>query len=55
MKTFLQLAALALLILSENNISSLPIIYLGNIFLWIAGLLTLYTGYDYIKASIKHF
>ena len=54
MKTFLQLAALALLILSENNISSLPIIYLGNIFLWIAGLLTLYTGYDYIKASIKH-
>ena len=54
-KTLLQLCSLALLILSESitNISS--IVYLGKFFLWIAGLLTLYTAYDYIKASIKHF
>ena len=31
------------------------IIYLGKILLWLAGLLTLYTAYDYIKGSIKHF
>jgi CDP-diacylglycerol--glycerol-3-phosphate 3-phosphatidyltransferase len=54
-KTFLQLAALGLLILSESNLNLLFIIYLGKAFLWIAGILTLYTAYDYIKGSIKHF
>jgi len=54
-KTFLQLAALGLLILSESNLNLLFIIYLGKTFLWIAGILTLYTAYDYIKGSIKHF
>ena len=54
-KTFLQLASLGLLILSESNLNILFIIYLGKTFLWIAGVLTLYTAYDYIKGSIKHF
>ena len=54
-KTLLQLCALALLILSESITNLVPIIYLGKFFLWIAGLLTLYTAYDYVKASIKHF
>ena len=55
LKTLLQLCALALLILSESLTNSNVIIYLGTIFLWIAGLLTLYTAYDYVKGSIKHF
>ena len=55
LKTMLQLSSLALLILSESITNLFVIIYLGKIFLWIAGLLTLYTAYDYIKASIKHF
>tara|TARA_B100001769_G_C22068779_1_gene575172 strand:+ start:860 stop:1402 length:543 start_codon:yes stop_codon:yes gene_type:complete len=55
LKTLLQLCALALLILSESITNIIPIIYLGKFFLWVAGLLTLYTAYDYIKASIKHF
>ena len=55
LKTLLQLCALALLILSESLNNTNVIIYLGTIFLWIAGLLTLYTAYDYVKASIKHF
>ncbi len=55
LKTFLQLCALALLILSEGITNITPVIYLGKLFLWIAGLLTLYTAYDYVKASIKHF
>ena len=55
LKTLLQLSALALLILSESITNIVSIIYLGKLFLWIAGLLTLYTAYDYVKASIKHF
>ncbi len=55
LKTLLQLCALALLILSESITEIAPIIHLGKIFLWVAGLLTLYTAYDYVKASIKHF
>ena len=55
LKTLFQLCALALLILSESLYYISPIIYLGKFFLWVAGLLTLYTAYDYIKTSIKHF
>ena len=55
LKTFLQLCALAFLILSESLINTSLIKYLGTIFLWIAGILTLYTAYDYIKGSVKHF
>ncbi len=55
LKTLLQLFALAFLILSESIVDLSLILYLGNIFLWVSALLTLYTGYDYIKGSIKHF
>ena len=55
LKTLLQLFALAILILSESIYNLSLIIFIGKLFLWIAGLLTLYTAYDYIKASIKHF
>jgi len=55
LKTSLQLIALAILILSESGISFIPILFLGKIALWSAGLLTLYTGYDYLKTGLKHF
>ena len=55
LKTLFQLCALAFLILSDSVVSITAIILLGKIFLWIAGLLTLYTAYDYVKGSIKHF
>ena len=54
-KTLFQLSALALLILSESSIDMTPILYLGKIFLWVAAVLTLYTAYDYVKGSVKHF
>ena len=54
LKTSLQLIALGILILSESGISVVPIILLGKIALWAAALLTLYTGYDYLKSGIKH-
>ena len=55
LKTSLQLAALAILILSESGITIIPIVFLGKIALWSAALLTLYTGYDYLKSGLKHF
>ena len=54
-KTGIQLIALALLILSESGMSILPIMLIGKVALWIAGLLTLYTGYDYLKSGLRHF
>tara|TARA_Y100001970_G_scaffold108102_1_gene135213 strand:+ start:38780 stop:39328 length:549 start_codon:yes stop_codon:yes gene_type:complete len=55
LKTTIQLIALALLILSESQLDLLPIMLIGNIALWLAGLLTLYTGFDYLKSGLKHF
>ena len=55
LKTSLQLIALAILILSESGISFIPILFIGKIALWGAGLLTLYTGYDYLKSGLRHF
>ena len=54
-KTSMQLIALAFLILSESGITLIPIISIGKIALWIAGMLTLYTGYDYLKSGLRHF
>ena len=54
-KTALQLIALGILILSEGGITVLPVLMFGKIALWIAALLTLYTGYDYLKSGLKHF
>ena len=55
LKTSLQLMALAILILSESGISIIPILFLGKIALWGAAILTLYTGYDYLKSGLRHF
>ena len=54
-KTALQLIALGILILSEGGITIVPVLMFGKIALWIAALLTLYTGYDYLKSGLKHF
>ena len=54
-KTALQLIALGILILSEGGFTVVPILMFGKIALWIAALLTLYTGYDYLKSGLRHF
>tara|TARA_B100002051_G_C16603562_1_gene569371 strand:- start:444 stop:992 length:549 start_codon:yes stop_codon:yes gene_type:complete len=54
-KTSFQLIALAILILTESGITIVPIFIIGQFALWIAGLLTLYTGYDYLKSGLRHF
>ena len=53
-KTAVQMGALTILILGSkgSGIESLDII--GQVSIWIASILTMVTGYSYLKASIKY-
>lgn len=51
-KTTVQLVALGFLIIGSSGEAVLPgTIEIGIVLLWAAALLTLYTGWDYMKAS----
>ena len=55
-KTTAQLFALGFLIAGPAGDAVLPnTIVIGTVLLWVAALLTLYTGWDYMKASYDHF
>lgn len=55
-KTTIQLVALGFLIVgSENAPFWIPATLIGDFLLWIAGGFTIITGYDYWRASLKHF
>ena len=53
-KTTLQILALAILILNESGIEAIPILFFGKFAIWVAAILTLYTGYDYLRSGFKH-
>ena len=54
-KTTLQLIALGFLIAGDAGEKVLPgTVKIGMLLLWAAALLTLYTGWDYMKASYDH-
>ena len=54
-KTTLQLVALGFLIAGPAGDAVVPVVSMvGLCLLWISALLTLYTGWDYMKAGIKH-
>lgn len=54
-KTTLQMVALGALVWAEGGPAfGLPALEVGLALLWIAAVLTLYTGYDYLKAGLKH-
>ncbi|HLH11304.1 MAG TPA: CDP-diacylglycerol--glycerol-3-phosphate 3-phosphatidyltransferase [Methylovirgula sp.] len=54
-KTFLQLVALGFLIAGPAGEPLIPgTIHIGLALLWISALLTLYTGWDYLRAGIAH-
>jgi cardiolipin synthase len=54
-KTFLQLLAVGFLIAGEAGDLILPITSLIGIgLLWFSAILTLYTGWDYFRAGIRH-
>ena len=55
-KTTMQLIAIAALLVAPalQGAKSGVIIDLGLSFFWVAALVTLYTGYDYFRAGLKH-
>src|ERR1700754_928875 len=54
-KTFLQLLAVGFCIAGEAGDKVLPITTeIGIALLWLSALLTLYTGWDYFRAGVRH-
>lgn len=54
-KTTAQLIAVGFLVAGPAGERVLPgTINIGTVLLWIAALLTIYTGWDYLKAGIRH-
>lgn len=53
-KTAIQMIAISFLLLGEAGPAWLPVTRIGEISLWIAAGLTLITGYDYLRAGLRH-
>jgi len=53
-KTAIQMLALGFLIVGDAGPDVLPVSLIGEIGLWIAGILTAITGYDYMARGLKH-
>ena len=53
-KTAVQLVALPLLMVSKDTPASWHFGLVGEVFLWTAAVLTLITGYDYLKQGLKY-
>lgn len=54
-KTTMQMVALGFLICGPAGDRIVPYIsYIGLLLLWVSALLTLYTGYDYLRAGLNH-
>jgi len=54
-KTTIQLLALGFLIVGRYAPDSIPATTIGDFGIWIAGVFTLVTAWDYWRASLKHF
>ncbi|MBH63855.1 MAG: CDP-diacylglycerol--glycerol-3-phosphate 3-phosphatidyltransferase [Alphaproteobacteria bacterium] len=53
-KTTLQILAIAFLLSGDAGDMLLPAKEIGTVCLWVAAALTLYTGYDYLRAGLAH-
>lgn len=54
-KTTLQMVALGFLICGPAGDQIVPYVsYVGLLLLWVSALMTLYTGYDYFRAGVRH-
>jgi cardiolipin synthase (CMP-forming) len=54
-KTTLQMVALGFLICGPAGDHIVPYVsYIGLLLLWVSALITLYTGYDYFRAGVRH-
>ncbi len=53
-KTTIQIFALGFLLVGEASPAAIPSILIGDVCLWVAAALTLYTGWDYLRSGLKH-
>jgi cardiolipin synthase (CMP-forming) len=53
-KTTIQMVAIGFLIVGDAGPSIIPVAMVGETLLWIAALLTIVTGYDYLQAGLRH-
>ena len=58
-KTGFQMGALGTLLAGDDtgvtlHLSFLPVAFVGEAMLWVAAVLTLLTGWDYLKAGLRH-
>ncbi|WP_119678064.1 CDP-diacylglycerol--glycerol-3-phosphate 3-phosphatidyltransferase [Indioceanicola profundi] len=53
-KTAIQMAAIGVLIVGRDGPSWFPTEMVGDVGLWAAAALTLLTGWDYLRAGLKH-
>jgi cardiolipin synthase len=53
-KTGLQMGAIGVLLVGDSGPSFLPVTWIGELMLWAAAVLTLVTGYDYLRAGLVH-
>ena len=53
-KTGIQMTAIGFLLVGDAGPAFLPVQGIGEALLWIAALLTLVTGYDYLRAGLPH-
>ncbi len=53
-KTFVQMVALGFLIVGDAAPDLIPARLIGEIGLWAAAVVTLITGWDYLKAALRH-
>lgn len=53
-KTTVQLVALGFLIVGDHGPELLPTRLIGEVGLWLAAVLTIYTGWDYLQTGLRH-
>jgi cardiolipin synthase (CMP-forming) len=53
-KTAIQMVAIGVLLVGDAGPDHIPVRAIGEILLWIAAGLTLFTGYDYLRAGMSH-
>jgi cardiolipin synthase (CMP-forming) len=53
-KTAIQMVAIGVLIVGSAGWHVIPVVAIGEMLLWVAALLTIVTGYDYLRAGLSH-
>lgn len=53
-KTTIQMTAIAFLLVGDAGPAVIPVVAIGETLLWLGAVLTLTTGYNYLRAGLRH-